>query len=104
MLSVECCSWPGFCVVYQLYNAFIASASESYTEPSLPLHPRAFMADQTDAAAVLQGKLPGRRQPSMFSPDHTPALMSANLNSWVLLMSSPMLVDMAGVMSLPCPS
>jgi len=77
---------------------------------SLPLHQRASMADQADAAAVLQGKLPSRHQPSMFSPDHIPALMSANLKSLVLLISSVMLMDISGVMSLPsssytpCPS
>ena len=62
MLSVECCSWPGFRVAYQLYKAFITRASESYTKHSLPLHQRALMADQTDAAAVLQGKLPSRNK------------------------------------------
>ena len=53
-LLMACCWWNAttglICVDYQLYKAFIARASESYTKPSWPLHQRASVADRTQSS------------------------------------------------------
>ena len=113
-LVLACCQWKAAAgldsVLLTSYTKPSLPVPQRAIQVSLPLHHKASMADQTDAAAVLQGKLLSTHQPSMFSPDHIPALMSANLKSWVLLISSVMLMDIFGVMSLPsssctpCPS
>ena len=100
-LSVACCTWVP-CCLSAIQNIHYLCIRDLY-KISLPLHQRAPTADQTDAAAVLRQN--GNNQNAhMFNSDHTPALMLANLKTWVLPTRSAMLIDMAGVTSLPCPS